>query len=121
VGKWREKARYAIPVYEGAALKAYETHRLVPGGTTFYKTGVHLFPHPQERWDFVVAPAPIEVRRKYVREPVESYFPKGIEIQFTVPTARRIVSTPNISLERTPCEARKLGWAALQGRSARGH
>jgi hypothetical protein len=35
VGKRREKARYAIPVYEGVALKAYKIHRLVPGGSTF--------------------------------------------------------------------------------------
>jgi hypothetical protein len=67
VGKRREKARLAIPVYEGVTLKAYEIHRLVPGGSTFYKTDVHLSPHPHERWDFVVAPATIEVRRKYVR------------------------------------------------------
>ena len=62
VGKHREKAQYAIPVYEGVALKVYEIHRWVPGGSTFYKTEVHLGPHPQERLEFVGAPAPIEVR-----------------------------------------------------------
>jgi len=102
VGKRREKARYAIPVYEGVALKAYEIHRWVPGGSTFYKTDVHLSPHPQERWDFLVTPAPIEVRRKYVKESVESFFSTGIEIQFAMSTARRIVSTPSISLQATP-------------------
>lgn len=102
VGKRREKARYAIPVYEGVALKVYEIHRWVPGGSTFYKTDVHPGLHPQERWEFVGAPAPIEVRRKYVKGSVESYFSTGVEIQFAMSTARRIASTPNNSLQRTP-------------------
>ena len=110
MGKRREKARYAIPVYEGVALKAYEIHRWVPGGSKFYKTDVHLSPHPQERWDFVVTPVPIEVRRKYVKESVESFFSTGIDIQFAMSTGSRIVSTPNNSLQRT----REAGCKAIE-------
>jgi len=102
VGKRREKARYAIPLYECVALKVYEIHRWVSSGSTVYKTDVHPGPYPQDRWEFVGAPAPIEVCRKYVKESVESYFSTGLEIQFAMSTARRIVSTPNISLQATP-------------------
>jgi hypothetical protein len=95
VGKRREKARYAIPLYECVALKVYEIHRWVSSGSTVYKTDVHPGPYPQDRWEFVGAPAPIEVCRKYVKESVESYFSTGLEIQFAMSTAGRIASTPS--------------------------
>ena len=117
MGRRREKAQYAIPVYEGAALKVYEIHRWVPGGSTSYRTDVHLGPHPQERWEFVGAPAPIEVRRKYVKESVESYFSTGVEIHFAMSTARRIASTPNNSLQRTP----DIAWSVLEPAPMFGH
>jgi hypothetical protein len=41
VGKRREKPRYAIPLYECVALKAYEIHRWVSSGSTVYKIDVH--------------------------------------------------------------------------------
>ena len=101
MGKRREKARYAIPLYECVALKVYEIHRWVSSGSTVYKTDVHPGPYPQDRWEFVGVPAPIEVCGKYVKESVESYFSTGLEIQFAMSTARRIASTPNNLLEQT--------------------
>ena len=88
-------------MYDGVALKIYEINRWVPGGSAFYKTDVHPGQYPKERWEFGDAPAPIEVRRKYVGESVESYFSTGVEIQFAMSTPRRIPSTPNNSLEAT--------------------
>ncbi|MBW3671771.1 MAG: hypothetical protein KY432_08890 [Acidobacteria bacterium] len=76
IGKRREKARYAMAIYDGVVRAVYEIESWHPAGTTDYATrerGTNW----EGRWEFEAHPAPPEIQERYLGKSVVSYLSKG--------------------------------------------
>jgi len=73
VGKRREKAEFALAVYQGIVREVYRISRWLPAGSTFSARnprGLHM----RGRWEFVGTIAQEKIRRKYVDRSVAAHF-----------------------------------------------
>ena len=78
VGPKRERAKYALAVFEGIVREVYEITQWLPGGSTFNSRdprGVRA----SDRWEFVGRLAPERVRRRYINRDVSHYFMRGAQ------------------------------------------
>jgi uncharacterized protein len=75
----RQRATYALAVFEGVVREVYEIHRWHPAGTLPYHTRVHEVLTRDGRWEFEGAVASEPIRNLYVDSSVASYFKKGLQ------------------------------------------
>ena len=69
----RQKAKYAMAVYEGIVREVYQIAHWLKAGSTFSsrdKRGVKA----SRRWEFVGTVAPERIRKKYLGRAVDKYF-----------------------------------------------
>lgn len=74
IGAAREKARYALAVFDGIVQEVYRIEAWFPAGTTFSSRGAL---QGSGRWEFVGQVAEEGIRKRYVQRSVDHYFPKG--------------------------------------------
>lgn len=83
VGKQREKAKYAMAIYESVIREVYEIQQWFPSGSTFMtRTFEEPFMDPA-RWEFVGRIAPDPIRKKYLLRSVAHYYPKPTQNPIT--------------------------------------
>jgi hypothetical protein len=78
VGPKRDKAKYALAVFEGIVREVYEVTAWLPAGSTF----TSRFPkgdRQRDRWEFVGRVAEDRVREKYVNGDVTHLFKRGAQ------------------------------------------
>lgn len=75
VGPRREKAKYAMAVYEGIVQEVYTIKHWHSAGSTRYRTRRGL--SDPSRWEFTGKPAPKRVRDRYILKSVENYLARG--------------------------------------------
>jgi hypothetical protein len=74
LGERREKAVYAMAVYDGIIQEVYKIAGWFPGGTTYNCRGLDL---DESRWEFVGKVADEEIRKKYINKSVAHFFKRG--------------------------------------------
>jgi hypothetical protein len=74
VGTRRSYATFAVAVYRGIVREVYAIKSWHRAGTTPYQTRLHAHVVDEERWEFIGAPAPQEIREKYIDKSVDAYF-----------------------------------------------
>jgi len=80
LSKQREKAKYAMAVFDGVILEVYRIEAWLPGGSTFgedYHKGRNL-EHAKARYEFVGQIA-YEIRDKYIGKSVRHLWPQGAQ------------------------------------------
>jgi hypothetical protein len=77
LGVRREKARYAMAVFEGVVKEVYEIESWHPAGTTNYTTRSDV--DVAGRWEFLGNVAPPEVRETYLDHNVRGEFRRGAQ------------------------------------------
>jgi len=77
LSKRREKARYALAVFQGVVRGVWEIESWHPAGTTPYQFRDQEEERQQGRWEFVGHPAPPEIQEKYFGKSVAKYFRRG--------------------------------------------
>jgi hypothetical protein len=76
VGGRREKAEYALAVYDGIVREVYKISQWLPAGSTFVNDKPRGNRHG-ERWEFVGVVADDQIRKKYRNRDVTKYFKQG--------------------------------------------
>ncbi len=74
IGTDRDKAQYAVSVYDGIVQEVYSIKQWFRGGETFMSLPGE---RGNERWEFVGNIAPKEIRNKYLNKSVNHYFKRG--------------------------------------------
>ena len=74
IGSRREKATYAMAVYEGIIQEVYTIAGWFPGGSTYSCRDSSVDP---SRWEFVGKKADEAIRKKYLNKSVSHYFKRG--------------------------------------------
>ena len=77
LGPRREKAQYALSVYEGVVREVYEIQSWHPAGTTPYRYRSQRSLRIRGRWEFVGKTATAQVRELYLGKNVRSYLTAG--------------------------------------------
>ena len=77
IGPSRDKARYALAVYQGVVQEVYEIHHWQPAWTTPYQTRTFENTRVPGRWEFIGSVASDAVRARYKRRSVKEYFAPG--------------------------------------------
>ena len=77
LGSRRNRAKYALAVFEGVVREVYEIGGWHEGGTTPCKSGIHKKPRTEGRWEFTGRMAEESVRSRYVGRSVAAYFTQG--------------------------------------------
>ena len=75
-GPKRERARYALAVFDGVVQEAYEIQQWFRGGSTL--SSRDDTDHP-DRWEFVGRLAPDTIRKRYCFKAVRQYLPRGAQ------------------------------------------
>lgn len=75
-GPNREKAKFALAVFEGVVQEVYQIAQWFPGGSTLYTRNDTDYP---ERWEFVGRIAPEPIRKRYLFRSVRRYLPQGAQ------------------------------------------
>lgn len=76
LGLRREKATYAMAVYEGIIQEVYTIAGWFPGGTTYNCVNINSSVDTS-RWEFVGKIADETIRKKYLNKSVAYYFKQG--------------------------------------------
>lgn len=76
VGRNREKARFALAIFDGIVQEVYRIEAWFPAGTTFSSRGQL---EGSKRWEFVGQVAEETIRRKYILRSVDHYFHRGAQ------------------------------------------
>jgi hypothetical protein len=76
LGPKRERAKYALAIFEGVVREVYEITQWLRAGSTFSSRNPHGIRSPN-RWEFVGRLAPERIRRRYINRDVSGYFKKG--------------------------------------------
>lgn len=76
VGLRREKAQYALAIYDGIVREVYKISQWLPAGSTFVNYRPTGNRHGT-RWEFVGVVADERIRNKYVNRDVTKYFKQG--------------------------------------------
>lgn len=79
VGQRREQVRLALAIHDGIVLEVYEIQAWQPAGSTPYVSRSESEVSKPGRWEFVGAPAPEDVRNRYVGRSVAHYFKHGAQ------------------------------------------
>jgi hypothetical protein len=79
IGPRREKALYALAVYQGVVEEVYEIGHWQPALTARYTTRTLDPAIAKGRWEFVGAVAPDAIRQRYRGKSVSSYFTRGAQ------------------------------------------
>ena len=77
VGIRREKARYALAVFQGIVREVYDIDQWHPACTTKYVARDSTKLRSEGRWEFTGRVAAPGVRERYVDRDVTGYFTKG--------------------------------------------
>ncbi len=77
LGERREKAEYAMAVFEGVVREVYTIDTWHPAGTIPYTTRPSDELKIAGRWEFIGKPAPEPVRSRYLNGSVAAYFKHG--------------------------------------------
>lgn len=79
IGERRNRAKYAMPVYDGLIREVYEIESWHRAGTTPYETRnqIELSELRHKRWEFVGHIAPTDIRETYLGRSVAHLFRKG--------------------------------------------
>lgn len=77
LGERRNRARYALAVFEGVVREVYTVEAWYPGGTLTYSTRPAADVDAPDRWEFEGRVAPKTVRSRYVDRSVAAYFKRG--------------------------------------------
>jgi len=77
IGPRRDKAEYALAVYDGIVREAYQIECWQPAWTTPYRTRKFENVKVPGRWEFVGSVAPETVRARYVGKSVRDRFSFG--------------------------------------------
>jgi len=83
IGPRRDKARYALPVYEGIVQEVYEIAHRQPAWTTPYQTRDFENVEVPGRREFVGTVGPEAVRTRYVGKSVRTCFSRGAQNPIT--------------------------------------
>jgi len=83
VGPKKDKARYALAVYDGVVREAYSITGWLPGGTTFAAQNDGREARRPDRWEFVGTLADDRARKRYVNTYVGHLFPPGAQNPIT--------------------------------------
>jgi hypothetical protein len=78
LGPQRDKADYAIAVFEGIVREVYEITNWLPSGSTFNVRFPHGDPR-RDRWEFVGRLAKDGIRHRYIDRFVGHLFPRGAQ------------------------------------------
>ena len=78
LGERREKAKYALGIYQGIVREVYLISTWLPAGSTFSVRNLHGV-KAEDRWEFVGIVAPEDIRKKYVGRSVDKYFKEGAQ------------------------------------------
>lgn len=79
LGPRRERARFAMAVYNGVVRAVYEIHSWHPAGSTAYSTRDGAELARAGRWEFVGSPAEAPMAEKYLWKSVAAHLPKGLQ------------------------------------------
>jgi len=82
MGPRKERAQYALAVYEGVVREVYRITKWLPGGTTFAAQNRGRKAKRPGRWEFVGTLAEDSLRQRYVNSYVGHLFPKGAQTPF---------------------------------------
>lgn len=77
VGRRREKAKYALAVYDGVIREVYTVDRWAEAGSTAYRTRDKSDFRLKGRWEFVGRLAPRTIRGRYVGKSVAHRMKRG--------------------------------------------
>ena len=77
LGSRRNRAKYALAVFEGVVQEVYEIDGWHEGGTTPCRSGIHTKPRTEGRWEFTGRKTEESVRSRYVGRSVAAYFTRG--------------------------------------------
>ncbi len=79
LGTRRERAKYAMAVYNGVVRAVYVIDTWHPAASTPYSTRERAELARAGRWEFVGKPAGPEIAEKYLGRSVAKYLPKGLQ------------------------------------------
>ncbi|MEK5037066.1 LEM-3-like GIY-YIG domain-containing protein [Sporosarcina sp. FSL K6-3457] len=77
IGENREKAKYALAVFDGIVHEVYEVIAWFQAGSTFNTRG--SLDEDKKRWEFVGKKAEESIRSKYIRKSVEHYHSRSAQ------------------------------------------
>lgn len=83
VGDRREKAKFALAVFEGIVREVYKINSWYPAGTNHYESRSERDVNIPGRWEFLGEVAPIDIREKYVGRSVKEHLPPNAQNPIT--------------------------------------